>query len=492
MRTVSEAAALRADSALLLGRYRAIRELGSGGSGSVWLARDERSGRDVAVKIVPREGKAGSRARREAQAMARLDHERCLRVYACGRDEENVYIAYEYVFGHTFREALRAGAVTDGVAVEAAAQVLDALAHAHAHGIVHRDVKPANVLLSAASDEVSVRLLDFGLARLPDSDTLTAAGDVPGTLAYIAPERLHGEPANAAGDVWSVGVLLYEALAGRHPFWRPSLAETADAIARGAPPLETERPDLPAPLRAVVDRALALDPAKRPSAAKLAGLLRRARGERVRPALSSAGQIEARFVPALAAGVFAGGAATLLPFYPAHVPLLLSVLAAGAALVAPRWALALALVVPVFPLGNVALALALAYAALAVVWFALYFGEPERGLLPAFAPLFGPLVLVLVPPMFLTTRSALRRGVGAAAAVAIALAVAGIRAGPVGLGLPGSRAPLAAAEAVAQAAPHALVYAIPAVALAAVVLPTAIRHLRRWTGRAIEGKTYTG
>jgi predicted Ser/Thr protein kinase len=492
LRTVSEAVARRTDSRLFLGRYRAIRELGSGGSGSVWLARDERTGRDVAVKIVPREGKAGSRARREAQAMARLDHERCLRVYACGRDDENVYIAYEYVSGRTFREALRGGAVTDRVAVEAAAQVLDGLAHAHAHGIVHRDVKPANVLLCADSQEISVRLLDFGLARLPDSETLTAAGDVPGTLAYIAPERLHGEPANPAGDIWSVGVLLYEALAGRHPFWRPSLAETADAIAQGAPPLDTERPDLPAPLRAAVDRALALDPAKRPSAAKLAALLRKARGERAAPALSSAANVAARVVPALAAGVFAGGAAALLPFYPAHTPVLLAVLAAATALVAPRWALALALVVPVFPLGNVALALALAYAVLAIVWFAVFAGEPERGLLPAFAPLFGPLVLVLVPPMFLTTRSALRRAVGAAGAVALAVAVAAIRAGPIGRGIPGSGDPIAAAEAIFRATPPALAYVLAAVAVAAGLLPSAIRHGRRWAGKAIEAKTYTG
>jgi hypothetical protein len=149
-------------------------------------------------------------------------------------------------------------------------------------------------------------------------------------------------------------------------------------------------------------------------------------------------------------------------------------------------------VVPVFPLGNVALALALVYAAVALAWFALFAGEPERGLLPAFAPLFGPLAPVLVPPMFVTTRSAVRRGLGAAASVALAATVAGIRAGPIGLGLPGSRSAIAAAEALVRAAPHALVYAVPAVALAAVVLPSAIRHLRRWAGGAIEGKTYTG
>src|SRR5207247_2216089 len=135
---------------------------------------------------------------------------------------------------------------------------------------------PANVLL-ADGDEVSVRLLDFGLARVAQADTLTAAGDVPGTLAYIAPERLHGEPASPAGDVWSVGALLHAALVGRPPFWRQSLAETADAIARGALPLDELRPDLPPPLLAAVDRGLSLEPGRRPSAAKLAKALRRGR-----------------------------------------------------------------------------------------------------------------------------------------------------------------------------------------------------------------------
>ena len=191
--TVSEAALALAPSELVAGRYRPLRPLGSGGSGSVWLARDERTGLDVALKIVPREGRAATRAEREALAAARLRHERCLRAYALERDSRNVYIAYEYVPGQTMREALRAGELNDAAAVEIAAQVLEALAHAHGRGIVHRDVKPSNVLV-AEGEAVSVRLLDFGLAQLAEEEPLTATGDVPGTLAYVSPERLRGEP----------------------------------------------------------------------------------------------------------------------------------------------------------------------------------------------------------------------------------------------------------------------------------------------------------
>src|ERR687888_68610 len=221
-------AALAFDGAgLVLDRYRPLRPLGSGGSGSVWLARDERTGLDVALKIVAREGKAGHRAEREAVVAARRRHERCLRAYACGSDSRHVYIAYEYAPGRTLRDALRGGEVRDAEAVETAAQVLEG--HAHARGVVHRDVKPANVLL-ADGDEVSVRLLDFGLAQTEDAETLTAVGDVPGTLAYIPPERLAGHVSGPAGDVWAVGVLLWEALAGFPPFWTSSPPETARAI----------------------------------------------------------------------------------------------------------------------------------------------------------------------------------------------------------------------------------------------------------------------
>src|SRR3954465_15170605 len=129
---MSNAAPAVLQSELVLGRYRPLKPLGSGGSGSVWLARDEQNGLDVALKIVPREGKAATRAEREALAAARLRHKHCLRAYALERDSRNVYIAYEYVPGQTMRQALRAGELNDAAAVEAAAQVLEALAHAHA------------------------------------------------------------------------------------------------------------------------------------------------------------------------------------------------------------------------------------------------------------------------------------------------------------------------------------------------------------------------
>jgi hypothetical protein len=488
---VSEALALRPEPTLFLGRYRPIRPLGSGGSGAVWLAVDEQSGRQVAVKIVPREGNSGERARREAQAMAKLDHVRCLRAYACGRDAENVYIAYAYVPGRTLRESLRAGTVTDDDAIEASAQVLDGLAHAHERGIVHRDVKPANVLLADKGDGISVRILDFGLARFAEGETLTAAGDVPGTLAYIAPERLHGEPAGPAGDVWSVAVLLYEALAGRHPFWRASLAETADAIAHGAPPLHTERPDLPELLLAIVDRALSLDPAKRPSAARFARLLRRARGDGG-GALEKAAELERRFLAPVLAGVYAGAAASVLPFYPAHMAAILAAAAAVLAFHAPRAGAALALAVPILPLGNVALALALLYAGAALVWLALHAREPERTLLPALGPLLGPLALGLLPLVFFTTKSAARRALGAAAAIALAAVVGALRRGPVGLGIPGSRDLVTVADTLVRAAPHALLFEIPALAFAALVLPWAVAQTRRLSRRAAEARTYTG
>ena len=218
--------------ALVLDRYRPLRPLGRGGSGSVWLARDEQTGLEVALKIVPREGKRAARAAREMEAASRLRHERCVRAYDFGGDSGHVYIAYEYVRGRTLREVLSADDVDDATVVEIAAQMLDGLAHAHRRGIVHRDVKPSNVLVEDTA-EISVRVLDFGLAQFDEADTLTAVGDVPGTLAYISPERLAGEDASERSDVWAVGVILWEALAGSHPFWGVPLPQVASTIAVG-------------------------------------------------------------------------------------------------------------------------------------------------------------------------------------------------------------------------------------------------------------------
>ncbi len=428
---MSNAAPALVQSELVLGRYRPLKPLGSGGSGSVWLARDEQNGLDVALKIVPREGKAASRAEREAEAAARLRHPACQRAYGFGRDADHVYIAYEYVPGRTFREALRGGELNDASAIEAAIQVLEALAHAHERGIVHRDVKPSNVLL-AEGDRISVRVLDFGLAQIQEAETLTAQGDVPGTLAYIAPERLAGRETTEAADIWAVGVMLWEALAGRHPFWRSSLLETARAIEAGPPPLETMRPDLPRSLLSAIGRAVDLNPARRPDAAALAGALRVAGRKRRRRSGGSrtfAVPVAApRLVPAALAALLTAWVAWAIPFYPSAWPIGLALLAAGAAFLHPRAGLAFALAVPILPLGNLALGAAVLYAVVALVLLVVSWPEPRSGLLFSLGPLLAPIsALGLLPLAALAVRSPVRRGVQIAAAVLAAGIVAGIR-----------------------------------------------------------------
>jgi Protein kinase domain len=485
---VSEAALAVAPNELVLGRYRPLQPLGSGGSGSVWLARDEPTGVEVALKIVAREGKAASRAEREASAAARLRHPACQRAYALARDARHVYIAYEYVPGRTLRQALRESAIDDAAALEIAAQICEALAHAHAHRIVHRDVKPSNVLL-ADSDGISIRLLDFGLARMDGEETLTAAGDVPGTLAYIPPERLRGEESGAPADVWAVGVLLWEALAGWHPFWQGSLLDTARRIESGAVSLARARPDLPGPLIALVDRALSVEPAGRPSAAKLAAALRATRHRCERrprdlPQLSP--PTLGRFGPAAAAGIFAGAGAAALPFYPAGWPLGLAALAAALTLVRERAGFALALAVPVLPLGNLSAGLAWTYAVLALGWLALAWRDARTGLFFVAGLMLAPLSLLGLLPL---AAQKLGGGVRRAAHVFVAVLAAGVASGLRGATLPftgqlaprleldQTRDPLTAAGAIWQAlsAQPALVLEALVLAAAAAALP----HIRR-------------
>jgi eukaryotic-like serine/threonine-protein kinase len=466
---MAEASAHATTSGLVLGRYRPLRPLGSGGMGSVWHAHDEKRGREVALKIVPRTGTAGPRAEREAAAAAQLKHPACLRAYALARDEGHVYIAYEYVPGRTFRHALDHGELDDEWAVEAAAQVLEGLAHAHDRGILHRDVKPSNVLL-ADGPGISVRLLDFGLALVTEEETLTAAGDVPGTLAYISPERLAGKPAEPATDVWSVGVMVWEALAHRHPFGGGRFLEVAKRIGRGAPSLATARPDLPRALVELVDRALSVDPAKRPTAARLATSLRRSLQGRDRHRVGLAGpgfsltlrsdaatRLASRLGPALPPALLAGWTSATLPFFPAHWSAGLAVLAALLSLVGPRLGLAFALAVPVLPLGNIALGLAILYGVAACAWFAAFWARPRAALLFLAGPLLAPLgMLGFLPLVAVPAGGAIRRAAQTAVAVLTAGLVAGLggHALPItggdahDLGIAGVAAPLQAASAL--------------------------------------------
>ncbi len=389
--------------------------------------------------------------------------------------------------------------MSEQTAIEACAQVCDGLAHAHGAGILHRDVKPSNVLLTDG-DRVAARVLDFGLAQMAEAETLTEAGDVPGTLAYISPERLAGGEATPAADVWAVGVMLWEALAGRHPFWRGSMLETARAIEAGARPLGELRPDLPKRLLRLVDSTLSTNAARRPTARDLAAGLRGATSSTSaprRPALRRPGRIEAGAgITAALAGILAGWTSAALPFYPHGWPLGLAAIAAVVTLVRERAGLAFALAVPILPLGNISLGLALLYAALAAGWLLVTWREPRAALLFVLGPLLAPVAAVgLLPLATARVRAAPLRALGVLVGVLTAALAAGVRhvalplvggAAPLGVGVAQARDPFDVAGSLARAAGEhpALLLEACALALVAVALPHA-RARGRWAAAGL-------
>src|SRR5688572_30291204 len=199
---------------LILDRYRMEGRLGAGAFGVVWLAWDEKLEREVAVKVIPREGGAGERVEREARAAARLNHPGIVAIYELASDEHDVYLVSELVRGRTLAELVRAGAIADRDVARIGIALCEALEHAHARGVIHRDVKPQNVMVLAepAAGAGFAKLTDFGIAHLGGGDTLTATGDVVGTLAYMAPEQAEGRRVTPACDVYSLALMLYEAL----------------------------------------------------------------------------------------------------------------------------------------------------------------------------------------------------------------------------------------------------------------------------------------
>ena len=270
-----------AGARLILGRYRLERRLGAGGFGVVWLAWDEKLEREVAVKAIPRDGGAGERVEREARAAARLNHPGIVAIYELASDEHDVYLVSELVRGRTLAELVHARAIADRDVARIGIALCEALEHAHARGVIHRDVKPQNVMVLAepAAGAGFAKLADFGVAHVTSGDPLTRTGDIVGTLAYMAPEQAEGARVTPACDVYSLALTLYEAWTGTNPVRAGGPAATARRLGRPLPSLAALRRDLPLELCDAVDEALDVDPARRPAPARLRAELRAAESE---------------------------------------------------------------------------------------------------------------------------------------------------------------------------------------------------------------------
>jgi len=254
---------------LVLNRFLIERRIGSGGFGTVYEAWDGRLERPVAVKAIAASGTRGShRVLREAQAAARLNHPGIVTLYEMGEQDGNALLVTELVEGSTLAELNREDALSDREIGEIGADLCEALDHAHDRAVVHRDVKPQNVLVTE-DGEPRAKLMDFGVARLADGAALTAPGDVVGTLAYMAPEQAEGRAAGPEADVYSLALMLYECWSGENPNRRATPAATARAIGARPRPLRRPRPDLPRELAATVDACLEPRPGRRPSLEEL-------------------------------------------------------------------------------------------------------------------------------------------------------------------------------------------------------------------------------
>ena len=262
-----------------LGPYEVLSPLGAGGMGEVYRARDSRLGRDVAVKILPagysNDPELLRRFEQEARATAALSHPNILALFDIARQDESPYIVSELLEGETLRDRLRGGALPVKRVIDYALQILRGLAAAHDRGIVHRDLKPENIFVTRAGQ---IKILDFGLAKLtmpePESidelsgelttEAVTSRGAVLGTMGYMSPEQLRGQPSDARGDLFSFGVVLYEMLSGRRPFQGETAVDTISAVLREDPPeLVATGGEVPPILERIVRHCLEKDPAAR-------------------------------------------------------------------------------------------------------------------------------------------------------------------------------------------------------------------------------------
>jgi hypothetical protein len=261
-------------SELLLGRYRLGRRLGSGAFGTVFQAKDERLDRTVAIKVIPRSLVVSARFEREARAAARLQHPGIVLLYEAAVDDDGAYLVSELVHGKTLQRLLADGELSDREILEIGVTLCDALAHAHAEGVIHRDVKPSNVLVPRrrADPAGAAKLTDFSVAELIGSETLTRTGDVIGTEAYMAPEQAAGGEVGPAADLYSLALVLYEALSGVNPRTEALRLGRASATVT-VTPLQRQRRDLEHGLTLALDRALARVPSQRGTLTELREVL---------------------------------------------------------------------------------------------------------------------------------------------------------------------------------------------------------------------------
>jgi serine/threonine protein kinase len=252
-----------------LGRYRVVRELGRGAMGVVYLAEDESLQRQVAVKtlLLPEEENSAERRNlearfiQEAKAAGGLNHPGIITIHDLGREGDWLYIAMELLEGTELKDRMMPGPMPLDEALDIAGQVAAALGVAHARGVVHRDIKPGNIMLLA---ERHAKIMDFGIARMKSSDVRTQSGTMMGSPKYMSPEQVGGHPVDHRSDIFSLGTLLYEMVSGRPAFAAENLGALLNTIMRAAPtPLSELRPDAPAALDVVIARAMHKNPQSR-------------------------------------------------------------------------------------------------------------------------------------------------------------------------------------------------------------------------------------
>jgi serine/threonine-protein kinase len=466
-------------------RYRIIETIGVGGSATVFEAEDLLTGELVALKAIPAEEKLRRRARREMRAVSSLDHGAIVRMLSNAEDENYIFVSFELVRGNDLSVVLRERRLEESEILRAVAAVCDALEHAHARGVIHRDVKPGNILLR---EDGILKLTDFGIAQMDHPDA-TVDESLLGTLSYMAPEQVRGEMLTGSVDVWAAALVAYEALTRKNPYRSKNPVELAEKHRKLQLSLRAERPDLPEAATKMIDRALDLDNQRRPLPSQLRDALLRGAvamergGAEVDPSIelppmeprvrlrkrwlravpdlidvhrerhehdqpSGQSHVEERFAAALTRlqphwPVALTGCASIallgaLPFYPTGWPFAIALLATIVSLRLPLLAGGLVLAAALPLLGNLAFGLVPGAALLGLAWVLLMARDGRRVLLPVLAPLCALCFAWSLYPLLAgsSPRAYIRGALGAAGALAMTLTL-----GLTGYGSPFSPTP---------------------------------------------------